>query len=123
MPAASEGETIALAAPGLAQPDGTSGDLSARPRADYLITSRPNDSVLEILRARPLHEVGRFPLYGPFNLGRTRPTGLAYSPQRGLIAVATRTGSIHLVEIKERSDVPESRGSSVAHSGDSSVRR
>ena len=67
----------------------------------WSLPGRPNRS-LEILPDGPQHEVGRFPLLGPFNLGRTRPTGLAYSPERNLIAVATRTGSIHVVEMRTR---------------------
>jgi glycerol-3-phosphate acyltransferase PlsY len=97
MPAGLDSDAIGLAAPGAA--------LSRAPqccRPDYVVTTRDNESALEILRTRPQHEVGRFPLLGPFNLGRTRPTGLAYSPQRNLIAVATRTGSIHVVALRVR---------------------
>jgi glycerol-3-phosphate acyltransferase PlsY len=96
MPGGSDGDTVALEAP---------GSESARhepPHPDYLVTSRESESALEILQTKPQHEVGRFPLFGPFNLGRTRPTGLAYSPERNLIAVATRTGSIHVVELRTR---------------------
>jgi glycerol-3-phosphate acyltransferase PlsY len=98
MPGGSDGDTIALEAPDPATPRFEAH--SARP--DYLVTSSETDSALEILRTRPQHEVGRFPLFGPFNLGRTRPTGLAYSPERNLIAVATRSGSIHVVELRTR---------------------
>ncbi len=98
MPAGSESDTIALHAPGSASRD----HVSPRPRPDYLVTTRDNESALEIVQTRPEHEVGRFPLLGPFNLGRTRPTGLAYSPERNLIAVATRTGSIHVVALRVR---------------------
>ena len=37
---------------------------------------------------------------GTFNLGTTRPTGLAYSPDRNLIAVANRSGGVHLIAVK-----------------------
>ena len=99
MPAGSEGDTIALESP--RSPHRATGGPTAarRPRADYLVSHAENDSVLECFR-RSRSTLGRFPLLGPFNLGRTRPTGLAYSPERGLIAVATRSGSIHLVELR-----------------------
>ncbi len=98
MPAGADGDTIALEAPGPATP----GEGGHTPRPDFLVTSCESESALEIFQTRPQHEVGRFPLFGPFNLGRTRPTGLAYSPERNLIAVATRTGSIHVVELRTR---------------------
>lgn len=43
------------------------------------------------------------------NFGRTRPTGLAYSADRGLLAIATRSGSIHMIEIdwRIRSQAPQ----------------
>jgi glycerol-3-phosphate acyltransferase PlsY len=95
MPTGSDGDTIPLEAPGTGHDDHV-------PHPDYLVTSNETDSALEFFQTKPQHEVGRFPLFGPFNLGRTRPTGLAYSPERHLIAVATRTGSIHVVEMRTR---------------------
>lgn len=101
MPAGTEGTTVALESPRATA--GPHGSAPASPRVDYLVTARENESALEILQAHPQqHEIGRFPLLGPFNLGHTRPTGLAYSPERGIIAVATRTGSIHVVELRTR---------------------
>jgi glycerol-3-phosphate acyltransferase PlsY len=58
--------------------------------------------VVELLQNSPLHPLGRLPLTGPLNIGRTRPTGLAYSPERGLLAVSTRSGSIHMIELTWR---------------------
>jgi glycerol-3-phosphate acyltransferase PlsY len=99
MPAGTETDTIALESPESRAKD--RGSRTSHP--EYLVTTRENESALEILRTRePRREVGRFPLFGPFNLGHTRPTGLAYSPERNLIAVATRTGSIHMVELRTR---------------------
>jgi acyl-phosphate glycerol 3-phosphate acyltransferase len=98
MPAGSESDTIALEASRSASHDAG----SPSPRPDYVISSRENDSALEVIQTKPHHELGRFPLFGPFNLGRTRPTGLAYSPERNLIAVATRTGSIHVISVVSR---------------------
>jgi glycerol-3-phosphate acyltransferase PlsY len=99
MPAGSESDTIALEAPARDLQDRGS---RTTPHPDYVVTTRENESALEFLQTKPEHEVGRFPLFGPFNLGRTRPTGIAYSPERHLIAVATRTGSIHMVELRTR---------------------
>jgi hypothetical protein len=44
------------------------------------------------------------PLRGPANLGTVRPTGLAYSPERKLLAVANRSGGIHLVAVRNSGD-------------------
>ncbi len=102
MPAGSEGNAIVLESPHApATPAGQAGQTGGA-HPDYLVTTRENESALEIFQVKPQHEVGRFPLLGPFNLGRTRPTGLAYSPERGILAVATRTGSIHVVEMRVR---------------------
>ena len=37
---------------------------------------------------------------GALNLGTTRPTGIAYSRDRGLFAVANRSGGVHLVAVR-----------------------
>jgi glycerol-3-phosphate acyltransferase PlsY len=76
-------------------------------RPDYVICTRLRESVLEVMQNSPLYPLGRLPLTGPFNIGRTRPTGLAYSPERSLLAVSTRSGSIHLIELAWRA---KSRG-------------
>ena len=68
--------------------------------------------------------LGRLPLTGPLNLGRTRPTGLAYSPDRGLLAVATRSGSIHLIEMVPRTlSVVSGQGPIAASGGRRDVNR
>jgi acyl-phosphate glycerol 3-phosphate acyltransferase len=102
MPMGSEGNTIVLESPHTPTTSAGQAGPTGGTHPDYLVTTRENESALEILQVKPQHEVGRFPLLGPFNLGRTRPTGLAYSPERGIIAVATRTGSIHVVEMRVR---------------------
>ena len=63
--------------------------------------------MLELFQTEPRQSLGRLPLKGPLNLGRTRPTGLAYSRDRGLLAVATRSGTIHMVEMVPRSTSTE----------------
>src|SRR5205823_4090546 len=112
MPGASEGDTVAIELPGAESVAGDRDRTPAAHRADYLITARPQESVLEVLQAAPRHSLGRFPLLGPLNLGRTRPTGLAYSAHRGLLAVATRSGSVHLIELRWRpaaTELPRAR--------------
>ena len=114
MPAAGDGDTIAIESPdALARSGRHDGSVPTR-NADYLISTRQDESVLEISQTSPRHSLGQFPLLGPFNLGRTRPTGLAYSARRGLIAVATRTGSIHLVELQARVGVRPWQGTRIA---------
>jgi glycerol-3-phosphate acyltransferase PlsY len=102
MPVASQSEAVAIRAPD--DESFTSSSLAAAPvrSALYLACARHHDSVLELFQTTPLHSLGRLPIMGPFNLGRTRPTGLAYSSERGLLAVATRTGNIHMVELVSR---------------------
>jgi glycerol-3-phosphate acyltransferase PlsY len=72
------------------------------PHADYVVCTRQKDSVLELFQSSPRSSLGRLPLHGPLNLGRTRPTGLAYSADLCLLAVATRSGTIHLIELIPR---------------------
>ena len=81
----------------------THAGVSDLPRqVQYLVCTRHRDSVLELFQTEPRQSLGRLPLKGPLNLGRTRPTGLAYSRERGLLAVATRSGTIHIVEMLPR---------------------
>jgi acyl-phosphate glycerol 3-phosphate acyltransferase len=114
MPAAGDGDTIAIEGPAGTAPVRRLDRGAPRATADYLISARQDESVLEILQTSPRRSLGHFPLLGPFNLGRTRPTGLAYSASRGLIAIATRTGSIHLIELEERGGLRESQGTRIA---------
>jgi glycerol-3-phosphate acyltransferase PlsY len=101
MPCASDSDTVAIELPGVDRDQVPAGH-----RADYLISTRPQESALEILQAAPRHTIGRFPLFGPLNLGRTRPVGLAYTPHRGLLAVATRSGSVHLIALRWKPAAP-----------------
>ena len=114
MPTATDDDAIAISLPGASISSSHPDEGVRHPRADYLILSHQSESALEIQQVTPKVSLGRFPLLGPYHLGRTRPTGLAYSPERGLIAVATRTGSIHLVELHSRiGDLP-TRGAMIA---------
>ncbi len=102
MPVASPSEAIAIESPQREKASQPPGESRPVPRADYVICTRHRDSVVEVMQNSPLCPLGRLPLTGPFNIGRTRPTGLAYSPERGLLAVSTRSGSIHLIELAWR---------------------
>jgi acyl-phosphate glycerol 3-phosphate acyltransferase len=101
MPVASPSEAIAVESPRESSEARTSAT-GLIPRPDYVICTRHRESVVELMQNTPLYPLGRLPLTGPFNVGRTRPTGLAYSPERSLLAVSTRSGSIHLIELTWR---------------------
>jgi glycerol-3-phosphate acyltransferase PlsY len=75
---------------------------SPTPWVGYLLYALPEESALELAQASPRRSIGRFPLKGPLNLGGTRPSGLAFCAERGLIAVATKPGTVHLVSIRSR---------------------
>jgi glycerol-3-phosphate acyltransferase PlsY len=104
MPVSAPSEAVAielLQSQGGAQAEGNKRPAS---HAEYVVCTRQKDSVLELFQSSPRSSLGRLPLRGPLNLGRTRPTGLAYAPERGLLAVATRSGTIHLIELISRSE-------------------
>ncbi len=97
MPAAGEHEVVAikgLNSPAL-QGQGTCS-------ADYLVYTRPEHSILELVQVAPRCTIGQFPLKGPLNLAGTSPSGLAFSPERGLLAVTTKPGAVHLISIQSR---------------------
>ncbi len=95
MPTALDFEAVAVGAP-LSQ----KADQTVSP--DYLIFTRPDASALEIVQVQPPRTLGWFPVKGPFNLGGTETTGLTYSRSRGLLAVATKPGTVHLVRLESR---------------------
>ncbi|WP_250847023.1 glycerol-3-phosphate 1-O-acyltransferase PlsY [Aquisphaera insulae] len=111
MPAGSDSEAVAFDDPDPSRRDVArtamstdAGESLSRPL--FLVATRPEDSCLEIsLDQGQRRSLGRFPMMGPLNLGGTRPTGLSYSPERGLLAVATKPGTIHLIEVRPRADV------------------
>jgi glycerol-3-phosphate acyltransferase PlsY len=77
-------------------------DSSGSPAVAYLVYTRPDDSALELAQASPVQTLGQFPLKGPLNLGGTRPTGLSFSAERGLLAVATKPGTVYLISVRSR---------------------
>jgi acyl-phosphate glycerol 3-phosphate acyltransferase len=102
MPVASQSEGIAIEAPVIGLKPAAEIDSVPPHHVDYLVCTRHHDSVLELFGTEPRQSLGRLPLTGPLNLGRTRPTGLAYSRERALLAVATRSGTIHMVAMVPR---------------------
>jgi hypothetical protein len=112
MPVPSQSEAIAIESPRTEQEPAT-GRASL-----YLACARNRDSALELFQTKPFFSLGRIPLMGPLNLTRTRPTGIAYSPRRGLLAVGTRSGTIHLIELVPRgksNDAPSGRIAGLPH--------
>jgi glycerol-3-phosphate acyltransferase PlsY len=69
---------------------------------DCVACPRERESAVDFCKAASMRCLGRLPLRGPMNLSPTRPTGLAYSSERGLLAVATRSGSVHLIAARPR---------------------
>jgi hypothetical protein len=114
MPVASQSEGIAIEAPAGRRETQKESATTPLHHIDYLVCTRHRDSVLELFQTEPRCSLGRLPLRGPLNLSRTRPTGLAYSRERGLLAVATRSGAIHLVKMEPRSRSRESLAGRVA---------
>jgi acyl-phosphate glycerol 3-phosphate acyltransferase len=102
MPVASQSESVAIDAPARDHNANAAGMSDLPRQVQYQVCTRHRDSVLELFQTEPRQSLGRLPLKGPLNLGRTRPTGLAYSRDRGLLAVATRSGTIHMVEMLPR---------------------
>jgi glycerol-3-phosphate acyltransferase PlsY len=123
MPVASQSEGIAIKAPRSGSDAAAGPDVTPPLHVDYLVCTRHHDSVLELFQTEPRQSLGRLPLKGPLNLGRTRPTGLAYSRDRGLLAVATRSGTIHMVEMVARGQAGQSGQGTIAVTGAGRHRR
>jgi glycerol-3-phosphate acyltransferase PlsY len=123
MPVASPSEAIAIQEPENGRHASAGGQTRSIPRADYVVCTRHRDSVVEVMQNAPLYPLGRLPLTGPLNIGRTRPTGLAYSPELGLLAVSTRSGSIHLIELAWRIKTDDVKRRAVAIAPDGVSRR
>jgi glycerol-3-phosphate acyltransferase PlsY len=97
LPTGADTEAVGLPAP-LAADDSHQSASSL----GYLAFLRTEESSLEITQAWPQHTAGRMPIKGPLNLGGTRPSGLAVSVERRLLAVATKPGTVHLIAFRSR---------------------
>jgi glycerol-3-phosphate acyltransferase PlsY len=114
MPVASPSDAVAIEPPQTAGRAANASPAAPPASAEYIACARHRDSVVELFQTTPFHSLGRLPLMGPLNLGRTRPTGIAYAPSRGLLAVGTRSGSIHVIELAPRVSSPGVLTSQVA---------
>jgi glycerol-3-phosphate acyltransferase PlsY len=70
-----------------------------------VVCSSMNESGLVLYDADTHRELGRFPLLGgALNLSDVRPMGLAVSPERSLLAVASRSGGVHLIAVRTQNE-------------------
>ncbi len=83
-----------------------------------VVQASPQGSGLEIISGRTHH----FPLRGRMNLSAQRPTGLAFDRDRGLLAVANRSGGVHLIAIETQAEEGHPRGPLAASGRDTSRR-
>jgi len=68
---------------------------------ECVASTLPHGSGVELYQAARRKPLGTLVLHGgAFGLGSIRPTGLAFSPERKLLAVANRSGGVHLVAIR-----------------------
>jgi glycerol-3-phosphate acyltransferase PlsY len=94
------------------------------PWSGCLLYTRPEESALELAQSPPGRTLGRFPVKGPFNLGGACPTGLAILEGRRLVAVATKSGAVHLVSIRSRlEDTKDERPNRIAETAISTERQ
>jgi glycerol-3-phosphate acyltransferase PlsY len=75
-------------------------DLGPAAGPELVVSTVPRGSGLRVDVATTRRPLGRLVLRGPMGLGKTRPRELAYSPERGLLAVTNRAGGVHLVAIR-----------------------
>ena len=71
--------------------------------SDLLVSVCTEASEVEVRGVQATTRLGVLPLRGSGNLGEVRPTGVAYSPERGLIGITNRSGGIHLVAVRPKS--------------------
>ena len=68
---------------------------------ECVASTLPHGSGLGLYQVSEQKPLGRLRLRGgKLGLSETRPTALAYSPERALIAVANRAGGVHLVAVR-----------------------
>lgn len=76
------------------------------PVAARLVAVRAEESAVEVREMASAAMLGRLPLSGAGNLGAIRPSGVAYAPDRGLLAITSRSGGIHLVAVRPKVAAP-----------------
>ncbi|WP_422926544.1 glycerol-3-phosphate 1-O-acyltransferase PlsY [Singulisphaera sp. PoT] len=68
----------------------------------WIACAMPNEASLILYEADTQKSLGSIPLRaGGLNLTRTRPTAVDFDPNQGLLAVANRSGGVHIITIKE----------------------
>ena len=91
-----------------------SGDAIRVPIPGYgeaLACAMPMGSGVEFRLVDHRISLGTLTLHGgALNLGNVRPTGLAYSPELSVIAVANRSGGVHLLSFSERIETIATKG-------------
>ncbi len=92
MPVRSDREAAVFSIPGLS--------LGTTPLQDFLVSTMPEESAIEVQKVASSAAIGRLPLRGSAHVGLIKPTALAVSSERGLIAVANRSGGVNLVAIE-----------------------
>ncbi|MDR3632612.1 MAG: hypothetical protein P4L84_02180 [Isosphaeraceae bacterium] len=75
------------------------------PAEAFVACTLPHESGLRLYHAATGRALGELTLHGPLNVGRIKPTGLAFSSERGLFALATRSGGVHLIAVQPRYDL------------------
>jgi glycerol-3-phosphate acyltransferase PlsY len=93
LPVETESEAVAVNLFG----EGLKGD-----EHPFLARTNPEDSTLEFAQPARREPIARIPLRGALNFGKAHPGGVAYSQEKNLIAVATRSGAIHLIAVTSK---------------------
>ena len=94
MPVASDRECVVI------PPDGSGPVID--PLTALLVAVSPEGSEVEVRGLASLSPLGRLPLRGAGNFGVIHPSGIAHSADRGLLAITSRSGSVHLVAIRSK---------------------
>ncbi len=93
MPVRSDRHAIAITEPRKADEDSTE-------TRRYLACTRPDASAIEVASLLNGRSLGCLPVRGPGNLGTVIPMALGYSPERNRLALADRSGGVHLIAIR-----------------------
>jgi hypothetical protein len=62
----------------------------------------PDGSAVEVFDLASGRSLGRLPLRGAANLSPVRPMGIDFCAERGLVAVGSRNGAVHLIKVEEK---------------------
>ncbi len=80
-----------------------------------LVTLEADEGRLVFYSTRATEPLGRLTLRGPAGIGQIRLSGLAHCPERNLIAVADRSGGLHLIERRSASAQTASKTDQISH--------